>query len=45
MGFGPVVLGWVAETWSFDAVWLVVATALALSAATFSLVGRIAVAR
>jgi predicted MFS family arabinose efflux permease len=45
MGFGPVVLGWVAETWSFDAVWLVVATALALAAATFGLVGRIAVAR
>lgn len=44
-GLGPVVLGWVAETWSFDIVWLVVAAALAAASATILLVGRLAVAR
>lgn len=44
-GLGPLVLGWVAETWSFDAVWFVVAGALALAAAAVGTVGRIAVAK
>jgi MFS family permease len=44
-GVGPIVLGWVAETWSFDMVWLVVAAALGLAAVTVAFVGRIAVAR
>jgi len=44
-GVGPIVLGWVAETWSFDMVWLVVAAALGLAAVTVASVGRIAVAR
>ena len=42
-GLGPVVLGLVADRWSFDAVWLVVAAALALAAITVGLVGRAAV--
>ncbi len=44
-GVGPIVLGWVAETWSFDTVWLVVAAALGLATVTVASVGRIAVAR
>jgi len=42
-GAGPLVLGWVADEWSFSAAWLVVAGALAMSAAIVSLVGRSAV--
>lgn len=42
-GTGPLVLGWVADEWSFSAAWLVVAGALAMSAAIVSLVGRSAV--
>lgn len=44
-GLGPVIIGWVADTWSFDAVWVVVAAALTLASATIALVGRIAIAR
>jgi MFS family permease len=44
-GLGPIVIGWVADTWSFDAVWFVVASALALASATIAFVGRIAIAR
>jgi len=43
-GIGPIVLGWVAETWSFNAVWLGVAGALALAATTVGVVGRMALA-
>lgn len=44
-GLGPIVIGWVADTWSFDVVWVVVAVALALAAATIAFVGRLAIAR
>ena len=43
-GLGPLVIGWVADRWSFDAVWLVVACALTGAAVTVSLVGRSAIA-
>lgn len=43
-GTGPLVLGMVADAWSFSAAWLVVAGALAMSAALVSLVGCSAVA-
>ena len=43
-GIGPIVLGWVAETWSFNAVWLGIAGALALAATTVGIVGRMALA-
>ncbi len=43
-GLGPLVLGRVADVYSFDAVWLVVTVSLALAAAIVSAVGRAAVA-
>ena len=43
-GLGPIVLGLIADRWSFDAIWLVVAATLALAAITVGLVGRAAVA-
>ena len=43
-GAGPLVLGFVADRWSFDAVWIIVAVALAAAAAIVTLVGRSAVA-
>lgn len=44
-GLGPIILGLVADRWSFDAVWFVVAAALALAAITVGLVGRTATSR
>ena len=43
-GASPLLLGWVADRWSFDAAWLVIAVALALSATIVAMVGRSAVA-
>jgi predicted MFS family arabinose efflux permease len=43
-GAGPLVLGWVADRYSFDAVWLVVTAALVGAAVVVSLVGRSALA-
>jgi len=43
-GLGPLVLGAVAERWSFDAVWLVVAGALAAASVVVSIAGHRAVA-
>ncbi len=40
----PLVLGWVADTWSFNATWGVVAVALTLSAVIITRVGRSAIA-
>lgn len=42
-GLGPLVLGAVAERWSFDAVWLVVAGALAAASVVVSIAGHRAV--
>lgn len=42
-GLGPLILGLVADRWSFDAVWLLVAAALAVAAATIAVVARAAV--
>jgi MFS family permease len=44
-GVGPVALGWIADTWSFDAVWLLVAAALAVASSIVATVGRAAVTR
>lgn len=44
-GVGPIVLGFVAERSSFDAVWLVVAAALALAAFVVAAVGWVATRR
>ena len=43
-GAGPLVIGRVADHWSFDAVWFIVAAALAGAAVIVALVGRSAVA-
>jgi predicted MFS family arabinose efflux permease len=37
---GPILLGWVADKWSFDATWGVVAVALTLSAVIMTRIGR-----
>ncbi len=42
-GLGPLVLGWVVATWSFSAMWLVVAGALAVATVVVGSVGVIAV--
>lgn len=44
-GLGPIVLGWVADSVGFDAVWLVVAGALLVSTIVVTLVGARATAR
>ncbi len=43
-GAGPLVLGWIADEYSFDAVWLAVTAALSAAAVVVSIVGRSALA-